>query len=46
MNRRDLPAVGKLLQAVAETNLPRPLVTRLIRQELAELRAGGKRSGF
>ncbi|MEO6871921.1 MAG: L-seryl-tRNA(Sec) selenium transferase, partial [Chthoniobacterales bacterium] len=39
MNRRDLPAVEKVLQAIGATSVPRPLVVRIVRQELARLRA-------
>jgi L-seryl-tRNA(Ser) seleniumtransferase len=41
-NRRAIPAVEKVLQAVGTISLPRPLVVVLVRRELARLRAGGK----
>ena len=37
--RRAIPAVGKLLDALGESDLPRPVVTWVVRQYLAELRA-------
>ncbi len=40
--RRAIPAVGKILNALAGETLPRPLVTQIVRQHLASLR-GGKR---
>jgi L-seryl-tRNA(Ser) seleniumtransferase len=35
---RAIPAVGKLLEALGALDLPRPLVTQLVRQNLASLR--------
>jgi L-seryl-tRNA(Ser) seleniumtransferase len=42
MTRRDIPAVGKVLEAMGEIDLPRPLVAQLVRQYLGELRVGGE----
>ncbi len=36
--RRAIPAVGKVLDALADETLPRPLVTEIVRQYLAALR--------
>ena len=36
--RRDIPAVGKILEALGEVELPRPLVTEFVRRHLAALR--------
>jgi L-seryl-tRNA(Ser) seleniumtransferase len=47
-NRRDIPAVSKILDSLGEsaggtrTDLPRPLIVDLIRQQLAQLRAAGE----
>jgi L-seryl-tRNA(Ser) seleniumtransferase len=38
--RRSIPAVGKLLDALGILDLPRPLVTRFVRQHLASVRGG------
>ncbi len=37
-SRRAIPAVGKLLEALGDVDLPRPLVTQLVRRHLASLR--------
>jgi L-seryl-tRNA(Ser) seleniumtransferase len=42
MTRRAIPAVGKLLDALGPIDLPRPLVTQLVRQRLAELRTSSE----
>ncbi len=39
---RAIPAVGKLLEALQVADLPRPVVTQLVRQHLAELRRDGR----
>ncbi len=39
MNARAIPAVGKVLAALSETELAPPLITQLVRQHLATLRA-------
>jgi L-seryl-tRNA(Ser) seleniumtransferase len=39
---RAIPAVEKVLQALGETPLPRPVVVRIVRQELARIRATGR----
>ena len=36
--RRAIPAVGKVLELLGELDLPRPLVTQIVRQHLASLR--------
>ncbi len=36
--RRTIPAVGRVLDAVGETGLPRPLVTEIVRRHLATIR--------
>lgn len=38
--RRAIPAVDRLLQALGDTGLPRPLVVAAVRRHLASLRAG------
>ncbi|MBI5396534.1 MAG: L-seryl-tRNA(Sec) selenium transferase, partial [Verrucomicrobia bacterium] len=38
MSLRDIPQVEKVLQQLGDTNLPRPLVTAVVRRELAALR--------
>lgn len=38
-SRRAIPAVEKILQALAPTSLPRPLVVEVVRQELRRIRA-------
>ncbi len=40
--RRAIPAVEKILQSLGADSLPRPFVVRLVRGELARLRAGGE----
>jgi L-seryl-tRNA(Ser) seleniumtransferase len=37
-SKRAIPAVEKVLQAVGETDLPRPILTTIIREELAGFR--------
>jgi L-seryl-tRNA(Ser) seleniumtransferase len=46
MTRRAIPAVGKLLEALDRAGLPRPLITRLVREHLVELRARDAVPGF
>ncbi len=41
-SRRAIPAVGKLLEALEASALPRPLVVRVVRQHLAVLRKAGE----
>lgn len=36
--RRAIPAVGKVIETLGSTDLPRPLLTQLVRQHLAALR--------
>ena len=36
--RRDIPAVGKILNAVGKCDLPRPLIVDVIRRELSHIR--------
>jgi L-seryl-tRNA(Ser) seleniumtransferase len=38
-SRREIPAVNKVLDALGEYNLPRPLVVYLIRRELSQIRS-------
>jgi len=45
-NRRAIPAVGKLLEALGDVDLPRPIVVALVRRELANIRAGTDVSSF
>jgi len=40
--RRAIPAVGKVLDALGETTLPRPFVVAFVRRELAYFRAQGQ----
>ena len=44
--RRAIPAVGKVLDALAAEPLPRPIVTQLVRQHLANLRKSEKIPDF
>ncbi len=44
--RRAIPAVGKVLEALGDSDLPRPLVTQLVRQHLASLRRAGSVPSF
>ena len=44
--RRAIPAVGKVLEALGPLDLPRPLVTQLVRQHLASLRRAGDVPSF
>ena len=37
-SRRAIPAVGKVLEALGPLDLPRPVVTQIVRQHLASLR--------
>jgi L-seryl-tRNA(Ser) seleniumtransferase len=46
MNRRALPAVGKVIEALSDIDLPRPLVVKLVRQHLRDLRKTGATSDF
>jgi L-seryl-tRNA(Ser) seleniumtransferase len=38
-SRRDIPAVNKVLDALGEYRLPRPMVVGLVRQELSKIRS-------
>ena len=38
-SRRDIPAVNKVLDALGEYHLPRPIVVDLVRQELSKIRS-------
>jgi L-seryl-tRNA(Ser) seleniumtransferase len=40
--RRQIPAVSRILDAVGECNLPRPVVVDIIRRKLSQIRAGRK----
>jgi L-seryl-tRNA(Ser) seleniumtransferase len=45
-NTLNIPAVEKVLQALdSATDLPRPLVTAIVREELEKLRASGEAAG-
>ncbi len=44
--RRAIPSVGKLLDSLAEIDLSRPVITRLVRQYLNELRTSDGVPGF
>jgi L-seryl-tRNA(Ser) seleniumtransferase len=44
--RRAIPAVGKILEALGPVDLPRPLVTQVVRQHLASLRRAGEIPSF
>ena len=44
--RRAIPGVGKVLEALGATDLPRPFVVQLVRQKLALLRRGKTIPGF
>jgi len=46
MNRRAIPAVGKLIEALSDIDLPRSLIVGLVRQHLAGLRNTGGNSDF
>jgi L-seryl-tRNA(Ser) seleniumtransferase len=37
-SRRDIPSVSRLLEALGQIDLPRPLIVDLVRRELAQLR--------
>lgn len=39
-SRREIPAVGAIIESLGQLDLPRPLVVDLVRRELAELRKG------
>jgi len=43
---RSIPSVEKLLQTLGPVDLPRPVVTAVVRRELAALRSDGKIGGF
>lgn len=43
---RAIPAVGKILDALGETGLPRPAVVAVVRQQVAALRSARKIPGF
>jgi L-seryl-tRNA(Ser) seleniumtransferase len=45
-SRRAIPAVGKVLEALAVSELPRPLVTQVVRQHLTSLRRAKSVPGF
>ncbi|HEY5036541.1 MAG TPA: L-seryl-tRNA(Sec) selenium transferase [Chthoniobacterales bacterium] len=45
-SRRAIPAVEKILQALAQTSLPRPLVVEVVRQELRRIRAAASVPDF
>jgi L-seryl-tRNA(Ser) seleniumtransferase len=41
-SRREIPAVNKVLDALGEYNLPRPLVVDLVRRELSKIRSNSE----
>jgi L-seryl-tRNA(Ser) seleniumtransferase len=41
-SRREIPAVNKVLDALGECNLPRPLVVDLVRRELSKIRSNSE----
>jgi L-seryl-tRNA(Ser) seleniumtransferase len=41
-SRREIPAVNKVLQALGEYQLPRPLVIDLVRRELSKIRSNSE----
>ena len=41
-SRREIPAVNKVLDALGEYDLPRPLVVDLVRQELSKIRSNSE----
>ena len=43
---RHIPAVEKILKALGDTELPRPLVVEIVREAIAELREAGTAPGF
>jgi L-seryl-tRNA(Ser) seleniumtransferase len=43
---RAIPAVGKILDALGETGLPRPAVVAVVRQKMAALRSAREIPGF
>jgi len=44
--RRDIPAVTKVLDALGEIDLPRPLIVDRVRRELSKIRAAGEIPDF
>ncbi|MBA3961370.1 MAG: L-seryl-tRNA(Sec) selenium transferase [Chthoniobacterales bacterium] len=44
--RRAIPAVGQILSALGLQDLPRPIVTQLVRQHLAQLRLAERATPF
>jgi L-seryl-tRNA(Ser) seleniumtransferase len=44
--RRAIPAVGRVLEALDAPDLPRPVLTQLVRQHLASLRRAGRVPSF
>ena len=44
--RRTIPAVARVLDALGDSDLPRALVTRMVRQHLAEVRAQSEIPAF
>lgn len=45
-SRREIPAVNKVLDALGEHDLPRPLVVDLVRQELSKMRSNREITQF
>ena len=44
--RREIPAVSKILDALGDLDLPRPLVVEVVRRTLSQIRASGGLSEF
>jgi L-seryl-tRNA(Ser) seleniumtransferase len=44
--RRQIPAVSKILDALADCGLPRPFVVELVRRELSQIRRAGDAAKF
>ncbi|MGC1323205.1 MAG: L-seryl-tRNA(Sec) selenium transferase [Candidatus Udaeobacter sp.] len=44
--RRQIPAVSKILDALGDSDLPRPFVLEIVRRKLSQIRAGSAPSEF
>ena len=45
-NRRQIPAVSKILEALGHSDLPRPFVVEIVRRKLSQIRASSALSEF
>ena len=45
-SRREIPAVNKVLDALGDRDLPRPLIVNLVRREVSQVRAKGDAPDF